>query len=139
MSNNFDYSKWNNGDIVRVKSNRLVEHYAVFFIDEKGEKKFVHNTPTRGVCIDNHETFWIDREFISLHYSLISGISLADLLIRIKSIGEKKYNLFSYDCEDFVSELTGNRLKRKQILKYLTLATGIIFLTTGIIIYKVKK
>ena len=128
----FDYNNLSNGDIFRVKSNRLVDHYAVFFRDENDEPRFAHNIPSRDICVDCKDVFFIDRKFISVNKSLISGIDLDSFMKRLSVLRGKKYRLFTYDCEDFVSELTGNMLKRKQNLKYLALASVLV---GGVLIY----
>jgi len=113
---------YNNGDVVKAKANILLNHYAIFFKDIDGEAKLIHNTPLKSVVIDKWDDFFKEREFISIQKSLISGIELNKLMDKYNLLKVKKYNLFNYDCEDFISEITGNEIKIKQITKFINLS-----------------
>lgn len=124
---------YSNGDIVKARVNPFLNHYAVYFKDAESEK-LIHNTPLRNVVIDDWETFFVKRKLLSVSPSKISGISGQDLAVKYDRIKDRKYNIFTFDCEDMVENLTGNRLFLNQNVKYFLLIT-----LMGILIYKFRQ
>lgn len=120
-----------NGDIVKAKVNSFINHFAIYYIDTVGESWLIHNTPFHGVKIDKIDDFFEDRVFISVFKSEISGISSQSMMEKYERLKEKNYNLLVYDCEDFVEEFTGTRIKFQQRKKYVfaTVALLLIYAT----------
>ena len=109
-----------NGDIIKSKSNPFIYHYAVLYIDN-GEKYLMHNSVEQSVILQKWEQFFKARELIYICKSNISGIDSALLLEKFNKLKVKRFDLLFYNCEHFVSELTGTKLEYSQLGKFLVL------------------
>jgi len=115
-----------NGDVFKAQRKPLIYHYGVYFKDSDGIEKIIHSTDSKNIVIETLDYFLSDRKVISIFKTNISGCSLEYIYEQYELLKNKKYDLLSYDCEDFVSEFTKTKIIFKQKKKYVL--SGVILL-----------
>lgn len=117
-----------NGDIILSKSNPLVWHYAVFYSDSSDNKYLTHNDPHKNIIIEKWNVFFHNRKLIGVLNSKISGIDSDLLITKVNELKEKKFNLFFYNCEDYIFDLTGTKPKVNQLQHYILILLFFFFI-----------
>ena len=98
------------GDILEVNSHSIIplgiKHYGIYFFKD-GIPYITHNSFSTGkIEIEPFDKFMVNRKV----YRVLNHVNLTDKEIYDKSLeiqAQKKYNFFSYNCEDFTKEICG--------------------------------
>lgn len=97
------------GDVVRVKVNGFIEHEGI--MTETG--RVISNSRRKGgVREESVHDFCGGRQMI--HVGPLSGLSPALVLSRARERLGKSYNAYHYNCQHFVRDCHGLRIKSPQ-------------------------
>lgn len=125
------------GDLIKVITTiPLVYHYAIY-ININGEPHFIHNTVEHDVCIYSYKKFFKDRWYLGFAKTKYSGLDENAIIKRYKEFKYREYNATSFNCEDFVEEFLGEKLKKNQFKYFFIAAISLSLL--GIIISIIIK
>lgn len=135
---NFHKVQYRTGDILEVNSYSIIpgitftKHYGIYFLKD-GIPYVTHNSFSTGnIEIQPFDEFMKGRKV----YRVLNRANLTDEQIYNRSLQlqeRKKYNFFSYNCEDYVGEICGCNMGFDQRLGWLMgLVGAIILIVLGI-------
>lgn len=108
-----------NGEVLKcgIDDEAILFHYAIVIKD--GKKTLIAHNPfvDDKIALDTVDVFF-DNRYIITNHGVLTEKSSKQLLDKFEEIKDKKYNLLTYNCEDFVNEMI-DKPKMFQKGKYL--------------------
>lgn len=109
---NFHKVQYKTGDVLEVNSHSIIpgivftKHYGIYFLKD-GIPYVTHNSFSTGkIEIEPFDKFMRGRKV----YRVLNHVNFTDEQIYARSIelqARKKYNFFTYNCEDYIGEVCG--------------------------------
>lgn len=141
IRNRINHNDLRNGEVLKcgIDNEPLLFHYGIV-IKENNKTLIAHN-PFVGesILLEDADAFF-DNRYIITNHGVLTTKNAKELIIKFNEIKHKKYNLLTYNCEDFVNEMIEKPLffYRGKVLFFSTLAL-LSFLAYKYISNKSKK
>lgn len=122
--------KLNNGDIIRTRSkiNPLYLHYGIVIKLDDNSSLIAHNPRNGSISLEKPEDFFKERNFDLITETV--NIPASTLITRFQGLKSKQYDLYDYNCEDFINDMIGE--KKYSYVKFSF--WGIVILFAGIVL-----
>ena len=113
------------GDIItaRVKSLPLFLHHGIVVVNNDGTISVYHNTPMLknssggGVVKEDIEEWILSRDIIDVEQT---GLSREFIEQKSYELSDRPFNLFSFNCEQYIALLRDGRRKSPQLLFFIS-------------------
>jgi hypothetical protein len=119
--------KYQSGQLLRseVDSFPMLKHFGVIYVEDNGQVKVMHNTPTKGGTeISTIEEFTSDRTIVDVTNSPLMLLSNDELKQRYLDCSGS-FDLVRYNCEHFIDCMHGRKYGSEQV-KTVVLFGGIL-------------
>lgn len=99
------------GDILQTTSPALiVSHYGVLF-HKNGIPYVAHNRPIKGIRVNTLYDFMSGRKLLKVYRdSNTVMLSSETIMRRTDYLRKKSYHGFTFNCEDFIPQVTGTNI-----------------------------
>jgi hypothetical protein len=119
--------KYQSGQLIRseVDSFPMLKHFGVIYVEDNGQVKVMHNTPTTGGTeITSMEDFTSDRTVVDITNSPLMYLSNNELKERYLNCSGN-FDVVRYNCEHFIDCMHGRKYGSEQV-KTVVLFGGVL-------------
>jgi hypothetical protein len=118
------------GQLIKATIDNMpfIYHYGIALV-HNNEVYVLHNTPFRGSVIDTFNNWIKGRNIIEVSQTDLIGKENNYILAQFDTACRKKYNLFNFNCEQFIDCMLRQQQKSEQLAKWSLIGVGILALT----------